>query len=64
MIGDLNFRINALTRDQVLAKVQANKCSELLKEDDLVMAFEKYRQSPKSVDNKHIEFLFKSFMEG
>ena len=64
LIGDLNFRINALTRQQVLEKIEANKCDELLKEDDLIVAFERYRKNPGAIENKHMEFLFKNFMEG
>ena len=61
LMGDLNYRINALNRDQVCEKVKQNKCEDLLKEDDLIMAFDKFNINKKSLDCRFQDMLFRQF---
>jgi len=42
LLGDLNFRINSMTRAEVLQKIEKEKIGELLDQDDLVLAFDRY----------------------
>ena len=62
-LGDLNFRINALSRDEVLTKVQTNKLKLLLEEDDLHLAFKNYKPE-KYQENIYMDHFLRNFKEG
>jgi endonuclease/exonuclease/phosphatase family metal-dependent hydrolase len=42
LMGDLNFRINAFTRQEAMEKIKQGRFTELIREDDLSLAFEKF----------------------
>jgi hypothetical protein len=41
-LGDLNFRINDLSRIQVMQKIEQKKIDELLKEDDYTKSIKQF----------------------
>jgi hypothetical protein len=47
-MGDLNFRIDAYSREEVLQKIKQGKIEDLLEEDDLIKAFDKFSFTPSS----------------
>ena len=63
-MGDLNFRIDAFTREEVLEKIKSRKLEDLLAEDDLIKAFDKYNFTPSSSSENFTHMLFQNFMEG
>lgn len=58
LLGDLNFRIDAMNREQVLSKINGNRFDEILREDDLIKAFDLYNNTPKQMQNKYQDMLF------
>ena len=46
-MGDLNFRIDAYSREEVLQKIKQGKIEDLLEEDDLIKAFDKFSFTPR-----------------
>ena len=45
LIGDLNFRIKELDREEVIGACQDNNLDSLVDKDTLVVEFDKYRFS-------------------
>lgn len=39
LMGDMNFRINAFSREQVLQLIFNEQCDQILQEDDLIISF-------------------------
>lgn len=65
LMGDLNFRINALTREQVLQHIYNDQCDLILKEDDLIISFQNFNQNRKQqLENRHLDMFFRQFQEG
>lgn len=66
LMGDLNFRINAFSRDEVIDKIKKNKREELLNEDDLIVSFEKFNQMTRKqqMENRYQDMFFTNFQEG
>lgn len=58
VLGDLNFRINAYNREEVLEKIKQKKIDELLEKDDLIKAFDKYNFTPTSQNENFTHMLF------
>ena len=54
VMGDLNYRINDLSRQQVIELCNQNKISEIINEDDLTKARDAYNFSlhSQSFENK------------
>jgi hypothetical protein len=63
LMGDLNFRINALTRDQVIEKISQNRSEDLLQEDDLILSFEKFNLMNRKLqmENKYQDMFFRNY---
>jgi hypothetical protein len=64
VIGDLNFRINAFSRQEVLDRIKSGKINELLDQDDLILAFDKFNFTASKNAEKFTEMLFQNFQEG
>ena len=58
VLGDLNFRIDAFTRQEVLEKIKQRKITELLDQDDLILAFDKFNFTASKNAEKFTEMLF------
>jgi len=53
LLGDLNFRINTMTRQEVMSCIQKNDINKLLDQDNLVVTFDQMSNSKKSLENKY-----------
>lgn len=61
-IGDLNFRINAFSREEVMQRIKQNNHDTLLAEDDLYLAFKKFEAHKKiPMENKFQDMFFRHF---
>ena len=40
LLGDLNFRINTMTRGEVMDRIEKNDINSLLDQDNLVVTFD------------------------
>lgn len=64
-LGDLNFRINAFSREQVLQRIEAGAFDQLLAEDDLFLAFNRFEALRKlPAENRFQDLFFRHFQEG
>ena len=59
MLGDLNFRINTMTRQEVMGSIEKEDINKLLDQDNLVVTFDQMSNTKKSLDNKYQDMLFK-----
>jgi hypothetical protein len=57
-MGDLNFRIDAFSRETVLKKIKNGELDHLLEEDDLIKAFDKFNFTPSSSNENFTHMLF------
>ena len=64
LLGDLNFRINTMTRGEVMDRIEKNDINSLLDQDNLVVTFDQMSNTKKSLENKYQDMLFKQFQEG
>lgn len=64
LLGDLNFRVDGFSREQVLALIHEKKISDILQEDDLVKLFDKFNLKQVKFNNKYADMLFRRFQEG
>ena len=65
LLGDLNFRINSMTRQEVLDKVLNGDMTQALDQDDLVLAFDQHAFTVnKSAESKFHDMFFTQFQEG
>mmetsp|Transcript_16082 Transcript_16082/g.27153 ORF Transcript_16082/g.27153 Transcript_16082/m.27153 type:complete len:319 (-) Transcript_16082:43-999(-) len=65
ILGDLNFRIGDMERDEVLNKVRQERIQDLLDRDDLIKAFDKSCFAMvKRQDSPYQDMLFSQFQEG
>mmetsp|Transcript_16961 Transcript_16961/g.26122 ORF Transcript_16961/g.26122 Transcript_16961/m.26122 type:complete len:255 (-) Transcript_16961:149-913(-) len=66
LLGDLNFRIGMLSREEVIEKCKQKQIAELLCQDTLVLAFDKYHSTTVQPSDTGFftEMLFRSFQEG
>jgi hypothetical protein len=58
VLGDLNFRIDAFSRKEVLERIKSGKINELLDQDDLILAFDKFNFTASKSVEKFTEMLF------
>ena len=58
-MGDLNFRINTMTRQEVMDRIEKEDINNLLDQDNLVVTFDQMSNTKKSLDNKYQDMLFK-----
>ena len=63
LMGDLNFRINAYSRKEVIEKINDSKLDDLIKEDDLIVAFDKFNAVNRKqiMDNRYMDMFFRNF---
>lgn len=64
LLGDLNFRINTMTREEVMERIEKKDINSLLDQDNLVVTFDQMSNTKKSLENKYQDMLFKQFQEG
>lgn len=64
LLGDLNFRINTMTRQEVMDRIRKGDINNLLDQDNLVVTFDQMSKTKKCLENKYQDMLFKQFQEG
>lgn len=67
-MGDLNFRINALNRNEVLDRIKNDKLLDLLQEDDFKKEQNKFyanrKVEPSNQNQKFQKMFFADYQEG
>ena len=66
LMGDLNFRMQDMTREKALDLIKKGEIRQLLEQDALLRAFDKHSTSQvsKTPESKYQDLLFQQFMEG
>jgi hypothetical protein len=61
VLGDLNFRIDAYTREEVIERIKSNNLGEILDQDDLIKAFDRFKTQTSTGSDKFTDLLFTNF---